>query len=152
MRWPAILLCCVFVVACTSDDAEPTPSPTRTARATECSTDLPFGATFVPEGIAGTPKVGPGGGASVPPQMAVVHYEGPQGTFIDVYRGSGHYVTAEPQTIRVLAGDGQLGIVEDGYGADFTYGGASKCDRYHVEAFGVDEADVVRFLEGLEPD
>ncbi|MGH7858681.1 MAG: hypothetical protein ACREQY_15255, partial [Candidatus Binatia bacterium] len=113
-----------------------------------CSSDLPFAATYVPSGFASEPVEGPGGGATVP-NATVVHFEGPRGMFIDVFRGTNRYTIGTARQITVLGSRAQIGAIEDGYAVDFTFGTPVFCNRFHVEGFGLVEQEVQRFAEGL---
>lgn len=143
-----------LAVACGADGTRAISTQPETSAPTAgelCSDDLTFAPTYLPAGFDAEARPGPGGGADLPDDQTVVHFQGPQGVFIDLFRGGSRYTIADVRPITVLGQEGKLGVIEDGYGVDFTYGTPVVCNSYHIEAFGLGEDDVRRFAEGLEP-
>lgn len=124
----------------------------------ECS-DLPFRATYLPEGYTYGPQPGDGGQVGVPldeqnPQ-AYGHFTGGDG-FISVYELGGYY-TLPPDAEEIQIFDqwtsfnsdettpARFGSVEDGYALEFS---ANGCD-YSVIGFGVSKIDMWLVADGL---
>ena len=79
-----------------------------------------------------------------------VAYYGPEGLQIQVYKGGERnfpFNQARRRPIEVLGGRGTIGLIHEGFSAEFRYEG----ERYKLYTYGNTLNELRRFAEGLRP-
>ncbi len=71
------------------------------------------------------------------------------GGIVELYRGGEGRYPVNPGRPTVVRGfDGQIGPIHEGFGVEWSEG-SDPCERFVVNAFGMSEAELLRFANGL---
>lgn len=167
----------LFIGACGSDappnsssrGASPTPSSEEpdAEQSPRCNEDIPFEATYVPEGFASEPEEGQASETSEPDMRGQVieHYSSPQSRAIEIRRPGSAFIelarSDDSRMIEVLGEKtpnfGPMGPGDDRLLVQFVYSepGApreSECSSYSANGFNISLRELIRFAEGLRPE
>jgi hypothetical protein len=114
-----------------------------------CPDKVEFTLGNVPKGFSSTPEKGPAAGLSTVKNAAMWHVNGPEGKYIEVFRGSRRTLFTNGLRVAVLRGRGVLTRIDNLYALKFRLD-EGRCERYQLEARGLTAKEIQAVVAGIK--
>jgi hypothetical protein len=142
----AVVLALVLT-ACGGGGEEPAARPGK-ERDKACQEALPFKFGSVPTGFSKTLNKGPAPRLDAVKDTVVYHMLGPEGKYIEVFRGGQRHKIKKSKRVVVLGRAGRINKFDGGTALRFRLG-RGRCSAYQVEGRALSETDVRKIAAGI---